>query len=74
MNKKGFLLIDSLVNIIIVSILCTLCLMSYQNVSSYYDGYDLYKEETNSRYEEIYSKLGVCEKCIIEEDPSVSEV
>lgn len=74
MNKKGFFLIDSLVNIVIVSALCTLCLMSYQNISNYYDGYDLYKEETSSHYEEIYSRLGVCEKCIIEEDPLASEV
>lgn len=73
MNKKGFLLLDSLVSVVIVATLCLLCASTYQNVSNYYDGYHTYKNRMKEEYENIYSMLGVCEKCIIEEDLLVLE-
>lgn len=73
MNKKGFLLIDSLVSVVIVVSICLLCASTYQNINNYYDGYDLYKEKIKEEYENVYSLLGECEKCIIEEDLSLLE-
>ena len=73
MNKKGFLLIDSLVSIVIVVSICFLCASTYQNVNNYHDGFDSYKEKIKQKYEDIYSSLGECEKCIIEEDSSLLE-
>lgn len=73
MNKKGFLLLDSLVSVLIVMALCLLCASTYQNVSNYLDGYHIYKNRMKEEYENIYSMLGVCEKCIIEEDSSALE-
>ena len=73
MNKKGFLLLDSLVSVVIVVSLSLLCVSTYQNVSNYYDGYHTYKNRLKEEYENIYSMLGECEKCIIEEDLSALE-
>lgn len=73
MNKNGFLLLDSLVSVVIVSSLCFLCASTYQNVINYYEGYNSYQEKIKEEYEDIYSILGECEKCIIEEDSSLLE-
>ena len=70
MNKKGFLLLDSLVCVVIVVSLCTFVLGTYQNIHSYYDGYDKYQREIAESYSEIYDKLYECEKCEIEEEDS----
>lgn len=70
MNKKGFLLLDSLICVTIVVSLCTFVLGTYQNIHNYYDGYDNYQKETAEMYSEIYDKLYECEKCEIEEEDS----
>lgn len=70
MKNKGFLLIDSLITVFIVSIMALLCLSIYKSVVNYKEGYRLYKEETSNRLTYIYDDLGECEKCIIQEDSS----
>ena len=70
MKSRGFLLIDSLITIFIVSSMALLCISVYKSVLNYKEGYKLYKEETNNKIAAIYDSLGECERCEIEEDLS----
>lgn len=67
MNNKGFLLIDSLVNTLIVSLLCLLCLVTYNSLNKNDDGYFKYQELSNEKYDALYSSLSDCVKCEITE-------
>lgn len=67
MNNKGFLLIDALVNTLIVSLMCLLCLITYRLLDNYDKGYEEYVENSNEKYDLLYSSLSDCEKCIMEE-------
>ena len=73
MNKKGFLLVDSLITIFIVSVMALLCIAIFESIDNYKKGYQDYKEETNERLNNLYNSLGVCERCVIEEDSPVLE-
>ena len=73
MKNKGFLLVDSLISILVVSSIAIVCVSVYSSLVNYENGYLLYKDETNSRLEAIYSEMGECEKCVIEEDLSLQE-
>lgn len=70
MKSRGFLLLDSLITIFIVSSMALLCISVYKSVINYKEGYKLYKEETNNKIAAIYDSLGECERCEIEEDLS----
>lgn len=66
MNKsKGFLLIDSLITVFVMSILCTLCYSMYNAGINYEEGYRKYQEESNDRLEEIYVHMYDCQGCEI---------
>lgn len=73
MNNKGFLLLDSLVNILIVSLLCVLCFAIYKAVDNYDEGYLNYLNNSNQDYEYLYNNLGECEKCIVVEEEDLSK-
>ena len=73
MKNKGFLLADSLISIIVVSLMSVLILSIYKAINSYKEGYELYKEESNLNIISIYDELGECEKCIVIEDSSLLE-
>lgn len=74
MNKKGFLLLDSLINVLVVSSLCLLCFSVYKSVCYYKDGYESYLNESNEQYDLLFSNLKECEKCkIIKEDSQAQE-
>lgn len=63
MNNKGFLLIDSLICVIIVSLLSVLVLSSYQTISKQENIYKEYLKRSNEEYEIIYRGLKDCIKC-----------
>lgn len=67
MNKKGFLLIDAIINVLIVSIICSLCLFVYQAIVAYEDGYSSYAQRTNEDYINLFNSLTYCEGCKIDE-------
>lgn len=73
MNNKGFLLLDSLIAVFIVTAMSLISFSVYKAIVNYEDGYLLYKEEFNELLIDTYSSLGVCEKCVIEEDLPVLE-
>lgn len=68
MNKKGILLLDSLISLIVVSCLAILSLCLFTSINNYSNGYDDYQVRICEKYEDIYSNLAVCEKCQIEEE------
>lgn len=68
MNKKGVLLLDSLISLIVVSCLAILSLCIFTSINNYSDGYDNYQKRISEKYENIYANLAVCEKCQIEEE------
>ncbi len=65
MNKKGFLLIDSLITVFIVTIVCFLCYSMYHVILNYKDGYINFQENSNINLEKIYSNSYECEVCEI---------
>lgn len=67
MNKKGYLLIDSLIVVFITSILCFMCYQIYLSISNYETGYQEYQKNSNDYYRELYNNLSNCEACIIDE-------
>ena len=76
MNKKGFILLDAVLSLFIVTFITTVTINVYQNYKGQKDSYDTYQSEIADRYLEIYEELGECEKCVIEdesEDSSLSE-
>lgn len=68
MNNKGFLLIDSLVNTLIVSLICMLCLLTYNAINHYEEGYIKYQNTSNEKYDLLYMNLSDCQKCEVETD------
>ena len=73
MNKKAFLLVDSLVCLIITVCISALCVFTFNQVDSYHDSYKLYYEDINDSYSNIYHGLSECEKCVIEEEADLDE-
>lgn len=67
MNKKGFLLIDSLLTVFIVSSICLLCFSIYKLIGKYEEGYMNYQSISNDEYENIFNNLPICEVCIVDE-------
>lgn len=67
MNKKGFLLVDAIINVLIVSIVSSLCLYMYIAINKADDGYVNYLENENDNYERIFNSLSECEACLIDE-------
>lgn len=70
MNNKGFLLIDSLICVIVVSLLSTLVLGSYQTISTQEDVYKEYLKRSNEEHEIIYRGLKDCLRCQTKDSPT----
>lgn len=66
MNKKAFLLIDSLVCLIITVSVSCICLFTCQKLDKQDEIYKMYYENTNDKYKGIYKSLPECVKCQIE--------
>lgn len=67
LNNKGFLLADSLITVLITSIVCVTCYSIYQSMVNYEEGYMKYQEESNEKLIYIYGSLPECEECQIDE-------
>lgn len=65
MNNKGFLLVDALVNVIIVTSIAILCIAMFKQFDNYYDGYKNYIDESNEKYEYLFIRNSECETCQI---------
>ena len=67
LNNKGFLLTDSLITVLITSLVCVTCYCLYQSMVNYDKGYMEYQEKSNANLEYIYGNLWICEECEIDE-------
>ena len=66
-NKKGFLLVDSLITVFVTSVVCIMCYMIFNSIVNYDDGYIEYQNRSNENLEYIYNNLYYCEECEIDE-------
>ena len=65
--NKGFILLDSLLSVFIVSYICILCFSIYKSIIIYEDSYLLYQEKSNIHLDYIFSNYIYCEPCILDE-------
>lgn len=65
--NKGFLLLDSLVTVFVVSAICVLCLSLFKAIDNYEQGYISYQEISNNNLEIILSNTYTSEGCYIDE-------
>lgn len=68
MNKKAFLLVDSLICIVITVCISCLCIYTYNQLDNFQYTYKMYYEDINNNYTNIYKGLNECVKCSIEEE------
>lgn len=66
-NKKGFLLLDSLISVFVTCLVCGACYSIYNLMLKYDEGYVEYQKQSNENLEEIYWNISDCEECIIDE-------
>lgn len=67
MIKKGFLLVDSLIVVIITTILCFMCYQIYLSTLNYEQGYQNFQTTSNEYYEDLYNDMPICEACTVDE-------
>lgn len=67
MSKRGFLLLDALLNVFIVSVIVSLCLYMYEAIDYAQNGFNDYLINENDSYERIFNGLSECEVCFIDE-------
>ena len=71
MNSKGFLLTDSLINILIVTLISLLTFMTFKMINNNEYAYEIYSNNTNEKYMELFNSL---EECICQiEDSLIQE-
>ena len=68
MNRKGFMLLDALINVLVTSVICILCLSIYQAIDNYDEGYKEYIEQSNERYDYLFQGLEECIKCQLNQE------
>lgn len=67
LNKKGFILLDSLICVLITSLLCVTCYSLFLSANNYDDGYIEYIDKSNSNIEQIFNEINECEACTVHE-------
>lgn len=65
MNKKGFLLVDALINCLIVASLSVLCIGVFMQFDNYYKAYKKYNEQLNEKLEILFKD---CNTCLLKQD------
>ena len=63
----GFILIDSLVAVFLVTCICAMCFSICKASGAYTEGYDSYRKISDLNYERIYRSLEECEGCGLHE-------
>lgn len=67
LNKKGFLLVDSIICVLIVTLIAELCFSTYKTIINDENTFDNYVHKQNNYYEYIFDNLDECEACHINE-------
>lgn len=63
MNKKGFLLVDALINIIIVSSVALLSIAIFKQLDNYYIAFEEYINSSNEQYDYLFLRNSECDAC-----------
>jgi len=66
MSRKGFVLLDTLICVIIIYETCNMVFMIYQSIDAYQKGYVNYQENSNSNLVYYFNSLYECEGCNID--------
>lgn len=67
LNKKGFLLLDSLITVFVTSLVCIACYSIFHSIVKYEEGYIDYQNRSNINLENIFINMWECEECQIDE-------
>lgn len=67
LNKKGFLLLDSLITVFVTSLVCIACYSIFHSIVKYEEGYIDYQNRSNINLEKIFINMWECEECQIDE-------
>ena len=67
MNKKGFLLVDSLISIFILLAFSSLVLSIYTILDKNTNSYEKYNQRMNDRLDNIYMHDISCKGCILDD-------
>ena len=65
--SRGFVLIDSLVAVFLITLICTMCFSIYRSQERYLEGYERYRQASDLHYEEIFRSLNECTGCATDE-------
>lgn len=68
MNKKGFLLLDALVIVVIISIISALCVNILTTYEKYNEVLNNYYQSSNEKMFQIFNEVNTCESCKIGND------
>lgn len=63
--NKGFLLVDSLITVLVCSLVCVLTYSIFSTNNNYIEGYRKYQIESNERLTYYLRGLNQCETCEI---------
>lgn len=67
LNKKGFLLIDSLVTVFVTSLVCVTCYSIFHSIERYEEGYTQYQTRSNINLEYTLKNMWQCQECELDE-------
>lgn len=67
LNKKGFLLLDSLITVFVTSLVCIACYSIFHSIVKYEEGYIDYQNRSNINLENTFINMWECEECQIDE-------
>ncbi|MBR2577920.1 MAG: hypothetical protein IKE38_03215 [Erysipelotrichaceae bacterium] len=73
MNKEGFMLLDAMLSIAIVSVLALMCFSIYRVIDNDERVMEEYYQKNNESYELLFGSLGDCAPCVLEADRSKPE-
>ena len=73
MNKKGFMLLDALLSVTVVTLLALMCFSIYRVIDNNERVMDSYYEKNNESYELLFGGISDCQICTIQEDSFIQE-
>lgn len=73
LNRKGFLLSDGLLCVVIAVMICKVCFDSYYLFLKHEEGRSAYHERLMEKLEAIYAEMVKCEPCVIEDEQSQTD-
>lgn len=67
MKSRGFVLTDSLLCVLIASLLALISFACFNQENIFFSNYDEYQEHIQEDYRQIYIRIGDCDLCDIKD-------